>query len=97
MGNQATNEVRFAGFMVDSSHKHAWEYKLTTFPKKVLLEPPYSAVVVLKSSRNTKGHKIHSFGDRKLKVDMQMDRMKKKYVLEHSGLRAPLRPPRDSP
>ena len=39
MGNQATNEVRFAGFMVDSSDKHALEYELTTFPKKVLLGP----------------------------------------------------------
>ena len=90
----STNKLGFGSFMVNSSNELAWEHRLTTFPKKSCWDPYRSpskgAIVVLKSLQNTKGEKIHSFWDRKLKLGMQIDRMTKKYVRNPRGLKAPL-------
>ena len=71
--------VIFVYFMIDSSHKHVRECKKTALKKKNFQTPhrgPLSGALGVQNRPMTAiAYKIHSYGDRKLKIGMNVDEM----------------------
>ena len=71
--------VIFVYFMIDSSHKHVRECKKTALKKKNFRTPhrgPLSGALGVQNRPMTAiAYKIHSYGDRKLKIGMNVDEM----------------------
>ena len=78
-GKKNIIEVIFVYFMIDSSHKHVRECKKTALKKKNFRTPhrgPLSGALGVQNRPMTAiAYKIHSYGDRKLKIGMNVDEM----------------------
>ena len=69
----------FVYFIIDSSHKHVRECKKNSFEKKKISAPPRGplsgALGVQNRPMTAIAYKTHSYGDRKLKIGMNVDEM----------------------
>ena len=78
-GKKNIIRVIFVYFIIDSSHKHVRECKKTALKKKKFRTPhrgPLSGALGVQNRPMTAiAYKTHSYGDRKLKIGMNVDEM----------------------